>query len=247
MKGRYDFEGIKRSVSCVLAVGLLLVSCSSGQQLQGVYVGTTVGTLVGSSVGALMGGYRGHELGQLVGAAAGGAIGAMATAPRDKRRSAKKEDSNVERPTKKRAKASSVSTSTESVCAERASEIKVSTPSSASESPLVLRNLRYIDDGRNQTLNRKEGSKLIFELINKTQTPVRGIVPYVSEDNGNDQIYISPSVRIESIAPGEGIRYTVEIKGGNRLKEGVAAFRIAVSCDEGPFVTLREFTLPTAK
>lgn len=247
MKRRYNRESVRRSVSCALAVGLLLASCSSGQQLQGVYVGTTVGTLVGSSVGALMGGYRGHELGQLVGAAAGGAIGAMATAPRDKRRSERKEAADVERPTKKRAKVSSVPTSTESVCAESASEIKVSTPSSASESPLVLRNLRYIDDGRNQTLNRKEGSKLIFELINTTQTPVKGIVPYVSEANGNDQIYISPSVRIESIAPGEGIRYTVEIKGGNRLKEGMAAFRIAVSCDEGPFVTLREFTLPTAK
>lgn len=110
-----------------------------------------------------------------------------------------------------------------------------------------LRNLRFIDETRNQTLNRRETCELVFELMNVTNRPLHNVVPYIAETNGNPHIYLSPSTRIERINPGEGIRYTAMIKTDNRLKAGTARFRIAVSCDGQDFVTLREFELTTAK
>lgn len=237
----------KKGILYTVAGCLFLMSCGSAQQLQGVSAGTTIGTVLGSSIGGIMGGFRGHDVGTLVGAVAGGAVGAAITAPRERRKSVEPDAMVSERTAKKHSKKSSVSSRSAMTGAEGSSGVTVTTPASAVESPLVLRNLRYIDDGHNQILNRKESSKLIFELVNSTHIPVTGVVPYVSEANGNEQVYISPAMRIERIEPGEGIRYTVEIKGGNRLKAGTAVFRIAVSCDDGPFVTVREFTLPTDK
>ncbi|MDE7378588.1 MAG: hypothetical protein K2N13_06450 [Paraprevotella sp.] len=235
----------KKVILYMVAGSLLLTSCGSAQQLQGVSAGTTIGTVLGSSIGGIMGGFRGHDVGTLVGAVAGGAVGAAITAPRERRKSVEPDAIVTERTAKKHTKKSSVSSRSVMIEAEDSSGVALTAP--VAESPLVLRNLRYIDDGRNQILNRKESSKLIFELVNSTHIPVTGVVPYVSEANGNEQVYISPPVRIERIEPGEVIRYTVEIKGGNRLKAGTAVFRIAVSCDDGPFVTVREFTLPTDK
>ncbi|MCM1109020.1 MAG: hypothetical protein NC388_08205 [Clostridium sp.] len=241
---------MRKAIAYISACSLLLMSCSSSRQIQGLSVGTTVGAVLGSSLGGILGGYRGHDMGTLVGTVAGGLVGVAATAPRNKKQTQVADGENAvsdsrSRKARKASVWSSVHSSQVQDCEKGEKTITSSVVSG--DCPLVLRNLRFIDDGRNQVLNRKESSKLIFELINPTHRAIAGVVPYVAEANGNNQIIISPSVRIESIAPGDGIRYTVEVKGGTRLKAGTARFRIDVSCDDGPFVTLREFTLPTAK
>ena len=44
---------------------------------------------------------------------------------------------------------------------------------------------------------------------------------------------ISPSVMVEEILPGEGIRYTASIHAGEKLKDGEVTFRVAVADENG--------------
>ena len=58
---------------------------------------------------------------------------------------------------------------------------------------------------------------------------------------------LSPSVMIEEILPGEGIRYTASIHAGERLKDGEVTFRVAVADENGVICDSQEFTLPTQR
>lgn len=118
---------------------------------------------------------------------------------------------------------------------------------SAASSPLVLRNLRFVDDGGNQTVNRNEDCKIVFELANTSGSDQYDVVPYVYELTGNKHIYISPSTRIEVVKAGDVVRYTCTVRADKKLSAGTLTFRIAVSYGDSDFVTLRDFSLPCAK
>ena len=60
-------------------------------------------------------------------------------------------------------------------------------------------------------------------------------------------IYISPSVMIEKIAPGEGIRYTATVYGGEKLKNGEVVLRVTVAAGDYSECDWQEFSLPTQK
>jgi len=114
-------------------------------------------------------------------------------------------------------------------------------------SVLTLRNLRFVGEDGNQAINRGETCKIIFELANSSGRTVTDVVPYVFESNGNDQLEISPTARIESIRNGDAVRYTAHVKASQKLKDGTAYFCIQVATDGGEFVTLRTFSVATAK
>ncbi len=211
----------------------LLSGCTSDRQFSGMVAGSSIGAMLGGSVGGLMGGWRGHDVGTIIGTLAGGAVGAAATAERAPRSSDSDEEMYADYPP--------------SPADERRSDASVVVEEDASTSPLILRRLRFVDEGRNRQLNRRESAKIIFELLNISPRTVHNVVPYIAEANGNTHIYLSPSTRIESIRPGEGVRYTAAVRTDGRLKEGTATFRIAVSSEGGEFVTLRRFDLPTAR
>ena len=86
-----------------------------------------------------------------------------------------------------------------------------------------------------------------FAVAAKADDTINNVVPYIHELNGNAHLIISPSTRIESIANGDAIRYTATIRADNKLKEGTAVFRIAVSTEEEEFVTLRDFSIGLGK
>lgn len=92
-----------------------------------------------------------------------------------------------------------------------------------------------------------ENSKVIFEVVNEGHTPVYDIVPTVEEITGMKNIYISPSVMIEKIAPGEGIRYTATVYGGEKLKNGEVVLRVTVAAGDYSECDWQEFSLPTQK
>ena len=112
---------------------------------------------------------------------------------------------------------------------------------------IEIRNARFVDDNEDGKIQRYEICKIIFEVINRGNQPLTDVVPTVIETNGNRHIFISPSMHIESIAPGKGIRYTAVIKADNRLKEGNARFCVSVIQGGKAISKVSEFNIPTIR
>ena len=60
-------------------------------------------------------------------------------------------------------------------------------------------------------------------------------------------IYISPSIHIESIAPGKGVRYTALVKADKKLKNGMARFALTVLQGQKSISKVTEFNIKTSK
>jgi len=111
-----------------------------------------------------------------------------------------------------------------------------------------VRNARFVDDNQNGLLNAGELCKVIFEVHNMSQNMLTDIQPMVVETSGNRQIAISPSIHVERIAPGKGIRYTAMVKAGRKLKNGTSCFRVYAAQGNGHVVSnVCEFNVPTAR
>lgn len=89
---------------------------------------------------------------------------------------------------------------------------------------LEIRNARFVDDNQDGLISRGELSKIIFEVYNTGNQVVYDVQPTVVEMTGNKHLFISPSMHVEKIMPGKGIRYTALVKADNRLKDGNAKF-----------------------
>ena len=213
---------------------LLLSGCATGRvgSPSGVYAGASIGGTLGNAVGGLIGesnggwrgGYRGSAIGTIVGTIAGAAVGNALTTPRDEKDSYYPETrmrmyskSNVER--------------TRPYIRESLTHLKV-------------RNIRFIDDSRTRSINAGESSKVIFEVMNEGNEIVYNVVPLVEQLTDMKYIGISPSVMIEKINPGEGIRYTATIYAGAKLRDGEVTLRVAVSDENGSICDSLEFTVP---
>jgi len=112
---------------------------------------------------------------------------------------------------------------------------------------LEIVNARFVDDNEDNSLNRNETCKLIFEIRNRGQYPVYDVVPTVIETTGNKHIFISPSIHVEKIAPGSGVRYTAMVKADNRLKDGMARFCVSVIHEGKSISKVNEFNIPTRR
>ena len=112
---------------------------------------------------------------------------------------------------------------------------------------IEIRNARFVDDNEDGKIQRDEICKIIFEVINRGNQPLTDVVPTVIEANGNRHIFITPSMHIESIAPGKGIRYTAVIKADSRLKEGNARFCVSVIQGGKAISKVSEFNIPTIR
>jgi hypothetical protein len=112
---------------------------------------------------------------------------------------------------------------------------------------IEIRNARFVDDNQDGQIERGELCKIIFEVINKAEEPIYDVQPTVVETTGNKHLMISPNMHIESIMPGQGIRYTAMIKAGNRLKSGMARFSVSVIQGTQAISKVVEFNIPTKK
>ena len=108
-------------------------------------------------------------------------------------------------------------------------------------------NARFVDDNKDNTLNRNELCKVIFEVRNRSAKVLHDIVPTVVEASGNQNIFISPSIHVESLAPGQGIRYTAMVKSSSRLKNGTARFCLSVLQGGKTISKVTEFNITTTK
>ena len=108
-------------------------------------------------------------------------------------------------------------------------------------------NARFVDDNQDGVLSRNEVGKIIFEVMNRSEKPVYDVQPSVLETTGNPHIYISPSIHVESIAPGKGIRYTALVKADKKLKAGRVAFAVTVLQGQKSISKVTEFNIRTGK
>lgn len=232
----------------VLAIaGALVVSSCGTYTGQGAYVGSTLGSILGSAIGGISDGPRGSDWGSILGMAGGAVVGAAVGSAADKAqeqriqqkreeiqdRIAQREydngrydyqqnyDTNVYDPNHGGDDRVDLNIGGVPGSASRSSRTAAAVPGS-----LEIRNVRFFDDSRDNALRAGEVGRIVFEVVNRSQHTIYDVRPVVIETQGNKQVYISPEARVEQIGPGKGIRYTAMVKGGRRLKNGVANFRV---------------------
>lgn len=117
--------------------------------------------------------------------------------------------------------------STPSVDASRVEQIY---GKAKSDGKLTIRNVRFADSNGDGVLSGEEIAQVSFEIYNETDAPIYNFDPSVVEAEANKRIYISPSVRVENIMPGQGLRYTATVKADRRIKDG--EIRLLVSAQK---------------
>ena len=210
----------------MIGVSLMLSGCYTTGQ--GAYVGGQFGYVIGSAIGGITGGGRGHDWGALIGTvsgvAAGAAIGAATENAHDK-----KVEERLNR----------------SAHADDRVDFGLQKPT---EPPLEIRHAAIMESKRDGVLTRGEECKVMMEIFNVSDRPVRDVRPIVCDVTGNKHVKISPNLLIEGIGPKQGIRYTATILADKKLKDGEIRVMVGVSHNMREVSSqTRYFTVHTAK
>lgn len=113
---------------------------------------------------------------------------------------------------------------------------------------IELRNVTFVDMDGDGIITGGETSRVSFEIKNHSTAPIYDILPTVIETTKNKHIHISSSIRIESIAPGRGVRYSATVYGDERLRNGNAVIRIAVAQGNNDITSqIKEFNVATRR
>lgn len=131
----------------------------------------------------------------------------------------------------------------ESVDASRVEQI-YGAKANAEVSRITIKNVRFVDTAEPNVLHGGEVGKVMFEMYNETQAPIYDFLPTVVEAEANKRIYISPSVRVENIMPGQGLRYTATVKADSRIKDGEIRLLVSAQKNDKPisYVTVVKVT-----
>lgn len=93
---------------------------------------------------------------------------------------------------------------------------------------IEIRNASFVDADADGVIRRGEQCKVSFDIMNRSSESLHDINPIVAETTGNTHIHISPSVKIERIPPGRGMRYTAVVFGDRKLKDGEVVIKVGV-------------------
>ena len=104
----------------------------------------------------------------------------------------------------------------------------------AESGKITIKNVRFVETAEHNVLYGGEVGKVMFEMYNETQAPIYNFMPTVVEADGNKRIYISPSIRVENIMPGQGLRYTATVKADKRIKDGEIRLLVSAQRDGKP-------------
>ena len=111
-----------------------------------------------------------------------------------------------------------------------------------------IRNATFVDRNGDGVLHAGEEAKVTFEIINNSSAIIYDVRPTVIETTGNKQIFISPSILVESIMPNKGVKYTATVRGGSKLKNGTAVICVAVRQGDHDITSqIKEFKIKTMK
>ena len=107
-----------------------------------------------------------------------------------------------------------------------------------------LRHEDFSDANGDGFITPGEECKVSFEIMNNSDVEIFDVIPTVIETTGNKHIHISPTVRIESIRPHQGVRYTATVLADKRLKDGNAVIRVAVTQGRNDIASMaKEFNI----
>ena len=227
----------------MLCSSLVMSSCDTYTG-SGAYAGGSIGSILGSAIGGLSGGPRGSDMGTIIGMAGGAVVGAVIGSQADQAqadREAAYQQDRVERRSGSDYSAQQPTTSMPSATVEELGARFSYSPT------LEIVNARFVDDNEDNCLNRNETCKVIFEIVNRGHEPVYDVVPTVVETTGNKHIFISPSIHVEKISPGSGVRYTAMVKADRKLKDGMARFCVSVIHEGKSISKVNEFNIPTKR
>lgn len=112
---------------------------------------------------------------------------------------------------------------------------------------IEIANPRFVDANEDGYLNRGESAKVTFEIYNRGKQTLYNVIPSVIEKSGNRHVSITPSIIVESLAPGRGIVYTAFVKADKRLDEGTLNFALAVLQGKKSISKVTEFNIRTRK
>lgn len=227
---------MKRAIVMMLGTALLVSSCSS-YTATGASVGGEFGHLVGATIGGINGGWRGERMGSLIGTMggviAGAAIGTAVEKSQQHRydpveepvaRNERYDDHDIGMNRRNRefhVKSDRYDNNTEGVRS-------ISVDDLSRRPAIELRNARIYDTNNDGVLSRGEQCTVVFEVMNNTSSPIYDIYPFVEDATGNTHVKVSQNLRVESIAPHQGIRYTASIVADKRLKDGEIIVRLGV-------------------
>ncbi|WP_018462945.1 hypothetical protein [Segatella paludivivens] len=261
---------MRKTIIIFAAIALILGSCGTYTG-DGAYIGSNLGSILGSAIGGIANGPRGSDIGTMVGMAGGAVVGAVVGNAADQGvTDARCRD--IEKPVAREQTRSVQPQYQDSIIDEsnsgddriydfnssdyttnNSTRLPVSkdtsiTGAAITYQPVIeIRNARFIDDNMDGKIQRGELSKIIFEVMNHSSETLIDVQPQVIETTGNKHIKISPSIHIEKILPGTGVRYTALVLADHRLSRGVININLSVLANGKQQTFPTEFQIPTIK
>lgn len=237
----------------LLVLTVLMSSCGT-YTATGAYTGAQFGHIIGSAIGGIGGGWRGHHTGSLIGtmggAVAGAAIGAAIDNAHDRRvermygNNQPSQDDYGYYNNGGGAADDRITFDEGPATPERS----FSVDELARKVPIEIRNAEVIDKDGDGMLVRGEVCNVAFEIWNNTDHTIFDLYPLVEDVTGNKHVVVSQNLRVESLLPHRGIRYTASIQADKRLKDGEIVIRVGVAKGNEVIESqTRQFTVKTAK
>ena len=251
---------MKKFIVISLAGAMLLSSCSTTES--GASNGAFFGSILGSAIGGITGGYRGSDIGTIVGMAGGAVVGA-AIGQASEKEEQRKYDEYMRRRNDRSGFDPNNGYDQSGFDPNNGGDDRIVMEEEVPSQTVTLDELKRME-GFNVNINESiqlrhedfsdangdgfitpgEECKVSFEIMNNSDVEIFDVIPTVIETTGNKHIHISPTVRIESIRPHQGVRYTATVLADKRLKDGNAVIRVAVTQGRNDIASMaKEFNI----
>ena len=251
---------MKKFIVISLAGAMLLSSCSTTES--GASNGAFFGSILGSAIGGITGGYRGSDIGTIVGMAGGAVVGA-AIGQASEKEEQRKYDEYMRRRNDQSGFDPNNAGDQSGFDPNNGGDDRIVMEEEVPSQTVTLDELKRME-GFNVNINESiqlrhedfsdangdgfitpgEECKVSFEIMNNSDVEIFDVIPTVIETTGNKHIHISPTVRIESIRPHQGVRYTATVLADKRLKDGNAVIRVTVTQGRNDIASMaKEFNI----
>ena len=251
---------MKKFIVISLAGAMLLSSCSTTES--GASNGAFFGSILGSAIGGITGGYRGSDIGTIVGMAGGAVVGA-AIGQASEKEEQRKYDEYMRRRNDQSGFDPNNGGDQSGFDPNNGGDDRIVMEEEVPSNTVSLDELKRME-GFNVNINESihlrhedfsdangdgfitpgEECKVSFEIMNNSDVEIFDVIPTVIETTGNKHIHISPTVRIESIRPHQGVRYTATVLADKRLKDGNAVIRVTVTQGRNDIASMaKEFNI----
>ena len=252
---------MKKFIVISLAGAMLLSSCSTTES--GASNGAFFGSILGSAIGGITGGYRGSDIVTIVGMAGGAVVGAAIGQASEKEDQRKYDEYMRRRNDRSGFDPNNGGNDQSGFDPNNGGDDRIVMEEEVPSQTVTLDELKRME-GFNVNINESihlrhedfsdangdgfitpgEECKVSFEIMNNSDVEIFDVIPTVIETTGNKHIHISPTVRIESIRPHQGVRYTATVLADKRLKDGNAVIRVTVTQGRNDIASMaKEFNI----